>query len=139
MGCRRTMNVATVIVAPIHTSCQATLTSGTILKITVNSSVITTSDQQELRISAAACRPGNSPHVETSHQRPMPDGASRNANSTTWECSLRQAQRDGAIQVMGPRELVRCFSAWLGRSFIATMGAESLARDSAQPIRRASR
>jgi len=63
------------------------------------------------------------------------------ALTAVWmrECSLQQAQRDGTIEVMGPRELLRCLSAWLGGSFIATMGAESLARDSAQPIRRASR
>lgn len=60
------------------------------------------------------------------------------ALTAVWmrECSLQQAQRDGAIEVMGPRELLQCLSAWLGGSFIATMGAESLARDPARPIRR---
>jgi hypothetical protein len=60
------------------------------------------------------------------------------ALTAVWmrECSLQQARRDGAIEVMGPRELLQRLSAWLGGSLIATMGTESMARDPAQPIRR---
>ena len=60
------------------------------------------------------------------------------ALTAVWmrKCSIQQAQRDGAIEVMGPRALLQRLPAWLGGSSIATMGAESLARDPAHPIRR---
>jgi len=64
--------------------------------------------------------------------------SSVHALTAVWmrECSLQQAQRNGAIEVLGPRELLQRLPVWLGGSSIATMGAESLARDPAHPIRR---